>query len=69
MEIRAMVDDNGEVYYNAKDMYNALRKEARNLVCVDNNLIWFVKRFIWKLISGEEVYDGIRSRHGTSSTG
>jgi hypothetical protein len=52
MEIRAIVDGNGEVYYSAKDITRALLKEAENLFFIDNNLIVFVRRFILKLLQG-----------------
>ena len=51
MEIRALVDDNGEGYYNAKDITRAMIAESKSLVLIDANLIRFVKRFIGQLIT------------------
>jgi hypothetical protein len=52
MEIRAMVDANGEVYYNGKDLVEALKAEANSPLLHDNNLVVFIKRFIHMLNGG-----------------
>ena len=51
-EIRATVDANGEVYYNGKDLIEALKTEAASPLLHDNNLVVFIKRFIHQLVDG-----------------
>jgi hypothetical protein len=52
IEIRAIVDANGEVYYNGKDLIGALKAEASSPLLYDNNLVVFIKRFIHQLVDG-----------------